>query len=92
MNIELTALVSIASLALAYLGYHKGVIDTTKDKGKSNGRIEADIQYIKRLTEDSVIEQRATRELIDDLMIRVTRTEESVKSAHKRLDKVEGTE
>lgn len=89
MNVEITVLVSVASLLLAYLGYHKGALDASKFDGESTGRMEADIKYIKRLTEDGLIAQKETRKLIDDIIVRVAINEESIKTLDKRIDKME---
>jgi hypothetical protein len=48
-----------------------------------------DIEYIKRGVDDIKIEQRGMREDMNDMKERITRCEESCKSAHHRLDGLE---
>jgi phage shock protein A len=48
------------------------------------------MDYIKRGIEDIRVEQKAQGRRYDELAERVTRVEESAKSAHHRIDRVEG--
>lgn len=57
-------------------------------KGKSSGIIASDIEYIKRRVDDVLFEQRETNKILDAHGERITRVEESVKQAHKRIDEV----
>lgn len=86
MNIEITLLISLAGLVLAYLGYRKGTTDAARESGESDGTMKADIKYIKRLNEDILLEQRDTKKVMNKLAERVTRNEESIKNIYKRLD------
>jgi len=54
--------------------------------GSKDGELHADIQYIKRRSDDMLLEQKETNKTLDNLSERVTRVEESTKQAHKRLD------
>lgn len=80
---------SVSAVVFGYIGYSRGVKKDTYSAGAVKGTIEADIAYIKRRTDDVLLEQRDTNKSINALAERVTRVEENTKSAHKRLDLIE---
>lgn len=57
-----------------------------KNEGHDDGEMRSDIRYIRRTVEDIRVDQRATDKAVVALAERVTRTEESAKQAHKRID------
>lgn len=63
-----------------------------KKDGSENGKHSADIEYIKRRTDDILLEQRNTNITLQSHAERITRVEEAVKQAHKRLDTIEERE
>lgn len=58
-------------------------------EGEQDGSLRTDTQYIKRRVDDVLLEQRDTNKTLTALGERVTRVEESAKSAHHRLDGLE---
>jgi peptidoglycan hydrolase CwlO-like protein len=58
-------------------------------KGKDSGKIASDVEYIKRRVDDVLYEQRETNKVLDKHAERITRLEESTKSAHKRISALE---
>lgn len=48
-----------------------------------------DLEYIKRRADESAVVQKQIIDKIDNQGERITRVEESVKSAHKRIDTIE---
>lgn len=58
-------------------------------KGQDDGSMKADITYIKRRVDDVLLEQKETNRVLDIHAERITRLEESSKSAHKRIDTLE---
>lgn len=66
----------------AYKRYIKG-------DGEAEGRDRSDIEYIKRRTDDILLEQKNTNMTLSSHAERITRVEESVKQAHKRIDGIE---
>ncbi|HEY8911198.1 MAG TPA: hypothetical protein VIM51_13115 [Desulfosporosinus sp.] len=91
ITISLIAAVgSISVVVFGYLGYTRGLKKDLYTAGAVRGTLETDIDYIKRRTDDVLLEQKDTNKSINALAERVTRVEESTKSAHKRLDQVEG--
>lgn len=85
-NISLAVVGAASGMVFAYVGYLKGVKKDSYSAGSVKGAIESDLAYIKRRTDDVLLEQRDTNKSINVLAERVTRVEESAKSAHKRLD------
>lgn len=80
---------SISAVVFSYIGYSRGVKKDSYTSGIELGTLESDIAYIKSRTDDVLLEQKDTNKSINILAERVTRVEESTKSAHKRLDQVE---
>ncbi|MFA5240444.1 MAG: hypothetical protein WC476_12160 [Phycisphaerae bacterium] len=79
----------ISSGVFAYTGYLKGLKKDSYSAGTARGTLETDIAYIKHRTDDVLLEQKDTNKCMTVLAERVTRVEESTKSAHKRIDTIE---
>lgn len=60
-----------------------------KKDGSDIGRDRSDIEYIKRRTDDILLEQKNTNMTLSSHAERITRVEESVKQAHKRIDSID---
>lgn len=58
----------------------------TQEEAVANAEVRANPQHISTGIDDIRIEQRAMRHEVSDLATRVTRNEESTKSAHRRID------
>lgn len=80
---------TLCSIIFGFLGYQRGQKLDYKSSGKVEGSLEADILYIKRRTDDVLLEQKDTNRNISLLTERVARVEESSKSAHNRIDTLE---
>ena len=85
---------TVAGVLFGYLGYRRGQRDEWnrqkneyKKEGAEEGTLRADIEYIKRRSDDMLLEQKETNKNINVLSERLTRVEESAKSAHQRIDK-----
>lgn len=95
-SISIVVLIGVAgttcSIVFGYLGYQKGLKKDSYIEGSTKGTIESKLDYIGRRTDDVLLEQRETNKNLNALSERVTRVEESTKSAHKRLDTIEGRE
>lgn len=90
---ELTVIIgvvgTVSSIVFAYIGYQKGTKSQAYRRGGLDSEVKADIQYIKRRSDDMLIEQKDTNKSLGHLTERVTRVEESSKQAHKRIDTLE---
>lgn len=80
---------TLCGIVFGYIGYSKGVKTDHYKAGDEKGSLKADLQYMKRLMEDVLLEQKGTNKSINALSERVTRVEESSKQAHKRIDRWE---
>lgn len=60
-----------------------------KNEGQLEGSVKTDLTYIKKRTDDVLLEQKDTNRQLSLLTERLVRVEESTKAAHKRLDGVE---
>lgn len=87
-NIPLAAVGVTCSIVFAYIGYLKGLKKDVYSAGAARGTLESDISYIKHRTDEVLLEQKDTNKSINALAERVTRVEESTKSAHKRIDQI----
>ena len=91
----ISVLGTVAGILFAYLGYRRGQRDELnrqkneyKKEGAKEGTLRADIEYIKRRSDDMLLEQKETNKNINALSERLARVEESTKSAHHRIDKI----
>jgi septal ring factor EnvC (AmiA/AmiB activator) len=88
---DIAIAISVASLVAAGCSIAAFFIARSHDahkKGKSSGIVASDIEYIKRRVDDVLFEQRETNKILDAHGERITRVEEGVKQAHKRIDEV----
>lgn len=80
---------TICGIVFGYLGYKKGLKDEYRNLGTKEGSLHSDISYIKSRTDDVLLEQKDTNRNMNLMNERLTRVEESTKSAHRRIDGVE---
>ena len=80
---------SISAVIFGYAGYSSGLRKDSYSAGTVRGTLETDIAYIKHRTDDVLLEQKDTNKSLNALAERVTRVEESTKSAHLRINTVE---
>lgn len=89
-------LFGIIGAAVGLLGMVFGIISMFRNKkiddkteGKEDGIVLTELGYIKAGVDDLKRENHDVREDMQQLHDKVTRTEESCKQAHKRIDKLE---
>ena len=68
-----------------YIAFKKGI----RDDATGSGELRADVKYIIRSVDDIRIDLKTQDKRQVELFERVTRVEESTKSAHHRLNKIE---
>lgn len=85
----LGAVGTVCSILFGLLGYQKGVKKEAYTDGGFNAGLKSDIDYIKRRTDEVLLEQKDTNKSVNALAERVTRVEESSKQAHKRINRLE---
>ena len=95
-NVNLYVLIgavgTICGIIFGLIGYNRGTQKESGEVGRDNGEFRANMEYIKRRVDEVLLEQKDTNKTISTLSERVTRAEESVKSAWKRIEAIEGRE
>lgn len=82
MTVEIALLCTVAGLLINLALF----LRTRKNDGAEIGKRASDIDYIKRRTDDILLEQRNANNTLGAHGERISRLEESVKQAHKRID------
>ncbi|WP_066317011.1 hypothetical protein [Bacillus sp. FJAT-29814] len=89
MTVEVGVLISITSVIIAILAYSLNKSKVIKSDGRESAELKAELGYIRRGVDDIKIDLKASEKQMQHLGERVTRVEESNKSLHKRVDKIE---
>ena len=84
----ISAAAAISGIVLGWLGRSR----TVRQDGAEDGELRASVNYIRQAVDDMRVEIRLMRQDYADLVERVARVEESAKSAHRRIDRLEGRE
>jgi len=87
-TIIVSAAAAISGIVLGWLGRSR----TVRQDGAADGELRASVNYIRQGVDDLRVEIRLMRQDYADLVERVARVEESAKSAHRRIDRLEGNE
>ncbi|MCL6458487.1 MAG: hypothetical protein K6T85_10830 [Gorillibacterium sp.] len=88
----ISVIAAISGVMLGWAGRERSVKSEAKSDASSSAVLHTDVEYIKRGVDDIRLEQRAQRSQIDDLTVRVAKLDESAKSLHKRVDRLERIE
>ena len=88
MELTIGLIATGCSIVFGYMGYQRGLKDENKKLGNNEGILNTDIQYIKRRTDEVLLEQKDTNRNIGFLTERVTRVEEGIKAVNDRVDNV----
>ena len=90
---ELTVIVAVISVVsaisgmlLGWKGHANDVKARDTQSTSDNTKLKTDLDYLIRGVDDIRREQKSQDRKLDDISDRVTRVEESAKSAHKRID------
>lgn len=81
---------TISGIVLGWIGRSRAERQEIMTEAGSDAAIRADVEYIKRGIDDLRFEQRAQGQRFDALAERVTRSEESLKALHRRVDRLDG--
>lgn len=85
-NVEIGIACTLLGAILSFLTFRKTETKEVKEDGTKDGEIKATLAYISKGVDDIRIDIKANEKRVIELSERVTRVEESTKSAHKRLD------
>ena len=93
MNTQIVAIVSVlaalSGIILGWQGKSRTVRQDTVADATKDANLSADIVYIKRGIEDLRVDIKVQGQRYESLSESVIRMDESLKSAHKRIDKLE---
>ena len=92
MTIELTILIAVLGFLISYQTYQLNKNKESRSDVRQSARIEGQLDSIGKGVDDIRIDLKANEKNTALLTERVTRAEESVKQAHKRLDSIQGGE
>jgi chaperonin cofactor prefoldin len=90
MTIEIGVLIAMGGLFLSYLTYQFNKQKETKTDTRQDAEIKAQLSYISKGVDEIRLDQKASDRKIGELSIQVAKIDESNKSLHKRVDKLEG--
>ena len=90
MQIEILVLTSAIGVTLSIGTFFFGRLTSARRDGEHTGEFKSDIQYLKRLLEDLLLEQRNTNRIVADHSERLAKVEERAASAHRRIDELRG--
>lgn len=85
----ISAIGVIVSILVTLRKSKKESTDEIKTATIDETTLKSDVDYIKRRVDDTLLSQKELLLKVDGLNERVIRVEESVKSAHKRIDGLE---
>ena len=88
-EIFIGTLSALLGIFLGLYGAKRNLKHDYKTEGEIEGNFKADLTYIKKRTDDVLLEQKDTNRNLSLLTERLVRVEESTKAAHKRLDGIE---
>lgn len=77
---------NLSSFIFSFISYKKGI----KNEGEYTGEMRSDVQYIKKRSDDMLLEQKDTNRQMNAITERLVKCEESTKQAHKRIDELRG--
>lgn len=86
----LGAISTVFGMVITYFTFMRGRDKNIKTDAQENAKVSTKLDHISRGVDDIRIDLRSNEKQINNVAERVTRVEESSRSAHKRLDKLEG--
>lgn len=89
MTIELGVLLSVLGLIVAYQGWQLNKKKDVKSDSEKDAKMQTQLDYISKGVDDIRIDLKANEKQMIQYGERLTRAEESVKQAHKRIDKLD---
>jgi hypothetical protein len=90
LELQVGVFIAVASLVISYLAFSLNKQKETKTETRQDARIQAQLEYIGKGVDDIRIDLKANKDSVSELKVYVARVEESNKSLHKRVDKLEG--
>lgn len=89
LNMGIGLLCSIVGAVLGIWSYSRASKKDTKEESRDFTRVEAKLDYVSKGVDDIRLDIKATDRKVSEVTERLTRVEESTKSAHHRIDNIE---
>lgn len=84
--ISISLLCTVVGIVIAYISYRQGTNKSIREDASEHTAVTAKLDYVIRGIDDIRLDVKDQGRRLDSTIERVTRVEESTKSAHKRLD------
>lgn len=88
-NISVAVLCTVLGIIISYLSFQRTLRTDTKTETKENTAVAVKLDYISKGVDDIRLDIKSTNREVDALKEKFARHDESLKSAHKRLDNIE---
>ncbi len=86
----LSAVSTVCAIVFGYATFRRNGRSDVSSHAAKNAALLSEVGYIKANTDDIKAEQKEQRKTNIEFVTRLTAVEESVKQAHKRINRIEG--
>lgn len=87
-NVLIACVAAIAGVVFGYLTMLSRIKGDTRQDGMQSGQLRADIDYIKRRSDETLIALKELNVKVSDHESRIVKVEESAKQAHLRINEI----
>lgn len=91
-KISIALLCTVLGVVISYLTFQRNKDNSIRAETKENAFTSAKLDYISKGVDDIRLDIKAQDRKIEDISDKVARIDESTKSAHKRIDRLERNE
>lgn len=91
-KISIALLCTVLGVVISYLTFQRNKDNSIRAETKENAFTSAKLDYISKGVDDIRLDIKAQDRKIEDMADKVARIDESTKSAHKRIDRLERNE
>jgi uncharacterized membrane protein len=88
-NVSIGVICAIFGAGATFISLKRNFKKDTQDESRDFTRVETKLDYVSKGVDDIRLDIRATDRKVSDVCERLTRVEESTKSAHHRIDGIE---
>lgn len=88
-TVSIAVLCTVFGVVISFLGFQRNIRADTKADTKESTSVAVKLDYISKGVDDIRLDIKSTNREVDRLKEQVARHDESLKSAHKRLDKLD---
>jgi hypothetical protein len=92
IQVFISIIATLGGFLLAYFTFSRNKAKDEKSEGQVTGQVLTELGYIKGGIDDIKAEQREQRKINTEFYSRLSAVEASTKSAHHRIDRIEGTD